>query len=79
MDNRRIVIESLPEDKLTVDNFAMRTAPIPEPGAGELFCRTLALTVGAGQRAGLQGSANYAGALLATGRAARRVVSLQTS
>lgn len=34
MDKRRIVIESLPEDKLTADNFAMRTAPIPERGNG---------------------------------------------
>ena len=27
-----------------------------------MLCRTLALTIGAGQRAGLQGSASYAGA-----------------
>ena len=26
-----------------------------------MLCRTLALTIGAGQRAGLQGSASYAG------------------
>jgi NADPH-dependent curcumin reductase CurA len=35
---------------------------MPEPAEGELLCRTLALTIGAGQRAGLQGSASYAGA-----------------
>lgn len=62
MENRQVVIESLPEDRLSVDNFALRTAPVPDAGAGEVLCRTLALTVGAGQRAALQGSASYAGA-----------------
>jgi NADPH-dependent curcumin reductase CurA len=35
---------------------------LSEPGDGEVLVRTLALTIGAGQRAGLQGSASYAGA-----------------
>ena len=60
MENRQIVIASLPEDKLTPEHFALRHAAAPEPGAGQVLCRTLALTVGAGQRAGLQGSASYA-------------------
>lgn len=62
MDNRQIVIVSLPTDKLEANHFEMRTVPAPEPGDGEVLCRTLALTVGAGQRAGLQGSASYAAA-----------------
>ena len=62
MENRQVVIESLPQDKLELGNFALRTAEVPTPAAGEVLCRTLALTVGAGQRAGLQGSASYAGA-----------------
>ena len=62
MPNRRILIESLPQDRLAPDNFAMDTTEVPEAGAGEVLCRTLALTVGAGQRAGLQGSASYAAA-----------------
>ena len=62
MDNRQIVIQSLPEGQLREDNFALRTEAAPVPGDGEVLCRTLALTVGAGQRAGLQGSASYAGA-----------------
>ncbi len=62
MSNRQIVIASLPTDKLQAQNFALRTMPVPQPGEGEVLCRTLALTVGAGQRAGLQGSASYAGA-----------------
>ena len=62
MKNRQIVIVSLPTDKLEASHFAMHTVPMPEPGDGEVLCRTLALTVGAGQRAGLQGSASYAAA-----------------
>ena len=62
MENRQIVIDSLPAGKLEAGHFALRTAPVPEPEPGEVLCRTLVLTVGAGQRAGLQGSASYAGA-----------------
>ena len=39
-----------------------RPVPSPSLGDGEVLVRTLALTIGAGQRAGLQGSASYAGA-----------------
>ena len=62
MENRQIVIAALPQDKLAAEHFALRTEPAPSPGEGEVLCRTLALTVAAGQRAGLQGSASYAGA-----------------
>lgn len=62
MDNRRIVIASLPSGKLAADDFSLETVPAPQPGDGEVLCRTLAITIGAGQRAGLQGSASYAGA-----------------
>jgi NADPH-dependent curcumin reductase CurA len=60
--NRQIVIDSLPTGKLEAANFALRTSETPEPEAGQVLCRTLAITIGAGQRAGLQGSASYAGA-----------------
>ena len=60
--NRRMVIASLPEDRLDPANFELIDAALPEPAAGQLLCRTLAITIGAGQRAGLQGSASYAGA-----------------
>lgn len=62
MENRQIVIASLPAGRLVAENFELRTEPVPEPGDGEVLCRTLVLTIGAGQRAGLQGSASYAGA-----------------
>ncbi|MFW6094525.1 MAG: NADP-dependent oxidoreductase [Pseudomonadota bacterium] len=61
MDNRQIVIASLPAGRLEERNFELRTVAAPKPGDGEVLCRTLALTIGAGQRAGLQGSAGYAG------------------
>jgi NADPH-dependent curcumin reductase CurA len=62
MPNRRILIDSLPTEALTVDNYRMEEAPIPELGDGDVLCRTLAISIDAGSRAGLQGSASYAGA-----------------
>ena len=62
MTNRQMLIASLPEGRLQPSDFALHTEPVPEPGDGEVLCRTLAITIGAGQRAGLQGSASYAGA-----------------
>jgi hypothetical protein len=61
-DNRQIIVSSLPTGRLAVDDFAVRPAEVPQPGEGEVLVRILALTIGAGQRAGLQGSASYAGA-----------------
>lgn len=61
-ENRQILIASLPSGALSEEDFELRSGPAPEPGEGEVLCRTLALTIGAGQRAGLQGSASYAGA-----------------
>ena len=62
MDKRQIIVATLPADRLEAEHFELRTVPAPEPGPGEVLCRTLAITIGAGQRAGLQGSAGYAGA-----------------
>ena len=61
-DNRQILIASLPTGALAESDYELRTSAVPEPGDGEVLCRTLAITIGAGQRAGLQGSASYAGA-----------------
>lgn len=61
-ENRRVVIASLPTDRLEPSNFSVDSVELPVAGDGEVLCRTLALTIGAGQRAGLQGSASYAGA-----------------
>lgn len=61
-ENRQVLIASVPQGPLRVEDFELTPAPLPAPGPGQVLCRTLALTIGAGQRAGLQGSASYAGA-----------------
>ena len=61
-ENRQILIGTLPDGALKESDYQLRLMPVPEPGEGEVLTRTLALTIGAGQRAGLQGSASYAGA-----------------
>ncbi len=61
-ENRQVLIDSLPEGKLEESNYRVESHPIPEPEDGQVLCRTLRLTIGAGTRAGLQGSASYAGA-----------------
>ena len=63
--NRQVVIATLPRDALTATDFELRNAQVPVAGDGDVVCRTIALTIGAGQRAGLQGSASYAGAPVA--------------
>jgi NADPH-dependent curcumin reductase CurA len=60
--NTQVLIASVPDGPLAPHHFEVRAAAAPEYGAGQVLCRTLALTIGAGQRAGLQGSASYAGA-----------------
>ncbi|MGD9749850.1 MAG: NADP-dependent oxidoreductase [Acidimicrobiia bacterium] len=61
-ENRQIVVASLPQGALQATDYELRSGAVPTPGEGEVLVRTLALTIGAGQRAGLQGSASYAGA-----------------
>ena len=61
-DNRRILIDSLPSDSLETSNYNMVSEPAPTPEVDEFLCRTLAISIDAGSRAGLQGSASYAGA-----------------
>ena len=61
-ENRQILIASLPTGPLAVTDYELHRAPSPSPAPARCSCRTLAITIGAGQRAGLQGSASYAGA-----------------
>ena len=61
-ENTRIVLAKLPRGPLTSDDFELDTERTPEPGRGEILVRVEAITIGAGRRAGLQGSASYAGA-----------------
>ncbi len=76
-ENRQIVISSLPTGALAESDYELQTVDVPEPGPGEVLCRTLALSISAGSRAGLQGSASYAGApktgIVMSGMAVARV------
>jgi len=60
--NTQVLIASVPNGPLSPEHFTMHVGEAPECADGHVMCRTLALTIGAGQRAGLQGSASYAGA-----------------
>ena len=61
-ENRQILIDSLPKDKLRESNYRLDFNKIPKPEKEEVLCKTLVISVGAGSRAGMQGSASYAGA-----------------
>jgi NADPH-dependent curcumin reductase CurA len=58
---RQIVIQEVPQGPLEATHFELQEVPVPALAEGELLVETLAITIGAGQRAGLQGSAGYAG------------------
>ena len=63
--NEQVIVESLPTGALQVDNFRLQRVPAPSAESladGEVLCETIAFVIAAGQRAGLQGSASYAGA-----------------
>ena len=57
-----VVLAKVPDGPLAPEHFALQTEEVPDPGPGEVLMRVQAITIGAGQRAGLQGSASYAGA-----------------
>ena len=59
MKNSQIVIDSLPEDKLSQDHFRQINVPLPDVESGQVLIKTAAISIVAGARAGLQGSANY--------------------
>jgi NADPH-dependent curcumin reductase CurA len=60
--NTQVLIAAVPDGPLAKEHFQIQQTAAPVCGDGQVLCRTLALTIGAGQRAGLQGSASYAGA-----------------
>tara|TARA_E500000178_G_scaffold31195_1_gene28241 strand:+ start:4907 stop:5977 length:1071 start_codon:yes stop_codon:yes gene_type:complete len=62
MQNQQVLIDSLPDGKLSASNYRIVDTPAPEPGDGQVLVQTMAVAITAGTRAGLQGSASYAGA-----------------
>ena len=82
-ENRQMLVASLPTGALSESDFELVRSEVPTAGDGEVLVRTLAITIGAGQRAGLQGSASYAGPAktpqgMASGRRARAASSPST-
>ncbi len=62
MRNQQVLIDSLPQGKLSAGNYRLAETEIATPKAGEVLVKTTAFAITAGTRAGLQGSASYAGA-----------------
>ena len=60
--NTQVLIKALPEDKLNEDHYELVDGVIDEPSEGEVLGQAEAFAITAGTRAGLQGSASYAGA-----------------
>ena len=62
MRNQQVLIDSLPQGKLSVGNYRLAETEIAAPEPGQVLVKTTAFAITAGTRAGLQGSASYAGA-----------------
>ena len=62
--NRQIVLDHLPQGRLTPDSFRQTETAVPTPGPGEVLLRTLYVSLDAANRAWMQG-ATYRAALAA--------------
>ena len=60
--NLQVLIKSLPKDKLSSDNYELVESNLPNIDENEVLVKTISFAITAGTRAGLQGSASYAGA-----------------
>ena len=60
--NQQVLIDSLPAGKLQATDYCLVETPVPVPDGGQVLGKTSAFAITAGTRAGLQGSASYAGA-----------------
>lgn len=61
-ENQQVLIDSIPEGKLAESNYRLEATEVPKLAEGEVLVKTIAFAITAGTRAGLQGSASYAGA-----------------
>ncbi|MFL2697732.1 MAG: NADP-dependent oxidoreductase [Gammaproteobacteria bacterium] len=60
--NKQVIINNLPEGKLKEDDYKLIKSEVPEIQENEVLVKTISFAITAGTRAGLQGSASYAGA-----------------
>jgi NADPH-dependent curcumin reductase CurA len=58
--NRRFVLASRPAGEPTVENFRLETAPIPEPGDGQMLLRTRYLSLDPYMRGRMNAGKSYA-------------------
>src|SRR3990167_2002020 len=70
MINRQIVLDKLPQGKLTPEHFRMTQGEQPTPGEGEVLLRTRYISLDAANRAWMQG-ATYRAALAPRARPGR--------
>ncbi len=62
MENQQVLIDRLPSGKLQASDYRLKDSAMPEIRDDEVLIKTQAFAITAGTRAGLQGSASYAGA-----------------
>ena len=62
MENQQVLIDRLPTGKLRAEDYKLTDSPMPVAGPNQVLIKTQAFAITAGTRAGLQGSASYAGA-----------------
>ena len=58
--NRRIVLAARPQGKPQPENFRLEEAPVPQPGAGEMLCRTIYLSLDPYMRGRMNEGRSYA-------------------
>ncbi len=63
MMNRRVILVSRPTGIAEAENFAIREAPVPAPGAGEIVVRNEFLSVEPAMRGWIADRANYSAAV----------------
>jgi NADPH-dependent curcumin reductase len=57
--NRRIVLAARPHGRPTVENFRLEEAPVPEPGPGQVLCRTIYLSLDPYMRGRMSDAPSY--------------------
>jgi NADPH-dependent curcumin reductase CurA len=57
--NRRIVLASRPHGRPSEDHFRLEEAPLPEPGPGQVLCRTLYLSLDPYMRGRMSDAPSY--------------------
>jgi NADPH-dependent curcumin reductase CurA len=58
--NRRIVLAARPHGRPSAENFRLEEAPVPEPGAGQVLCRTIYLSLDPYMRGRMSDAPSYA-------------------